>query len=93
MKSLTEKTTKTEGDKVCFSHIRFSTKVQAEGTSLYRHLEIAPPVAKEKGWIFDATLNAQDLGLSAFKQFNPRDGGGLRSVIEGRRQGKFPAVQ
>lgn len=81
---------KTETQKICFSYIRFSTKIQSKGDSERRQLEIAPRVAKEYGWTLDETLNAQDLGLSAYKKFNLRDGGGLRSVIEAAKGGQIP---
>jgi len=90
MKTSIDKTTKTEAGKVCFSYIRFSTKIQSKGSSESRQLEIAPRIAKERGWILDETLNAQDLGLSAYKKFNLRDGGGLRSVIEAAKTGRLP---
>lgn len=73
--------------KVCFSYIRFSSRIQAKGDSERRQCEIAPRVAKEKGWILREDLNAADLGVSAFKGDNMKT---LKAISEAVRAGKIP---
>jgi hypothetical protein len=74
--------------KICFSYIRFSSEGQADGSSLDRESEIAPRVAREKGWTLREDLSAKDLGISAYKKLNlPM----LRCLIDGVNHGQIPA--
>ena len=77
-------------NKICFSYIRFSSRIQAKGDSERRQGEIAPRVAKEKGWILREDLNAFDLGLSAFHRQNLGDKGSIPAIIAGVKSGKIP---
>jgi DNA invertase Pin-like site-specific DNA recombinase len=73
--------------KTCFSYIRFSSRIQAQGDSESRQLEIAPRIAKEKGWTLRQDLCAQNLGVSAYKGDNIKT---LQSIIEAAKLGKIP---
>jgi len=75
--------------KTCFSYIRFSSGKQKAGSSEERQLGIAPRVAAQKGWILDQTLNASDLGFSAYHKANLAKGAGLATVIEAALNGKI----
>ncbi len=85
----TPKTTKANL-KICFSYIRFSSGKQAKGNSTDRQLEIAPRVAREKGWELDENLSIADLGLSAFNKANLGSKGKLGAVLTGVQTGKIP---
>jgi len=76
--------------KTCFSYIRFSSAKQATGNSEDRQLEIAPRVAREKGWFLDESLSIADLGLSAWKKSNLGPKGKLGAVKEALRNGTIP---
>ncbi|MDB6026691.1 MAG: resolvase-like serine recombinase [Verrucomicrobiales bacterium] len=82
--------TQTGQTKTCFSYIRFSSGKQAKGNSEDRQLEIAPKVARDKGWVLDESLNLADLSLSAFKEANLGPKGKLSGVLEGVKSGKIP---
>ena len=73
--------------KHCFSYIRFSSKIQANGDSLRRQMEIAPRVAKEKGWVLRDDLCAQNLGVSAHKGANFET---IKDIIGAAKAGKIP---
>lgn len=74
--------------KVCFSYIRFSSQGQKDGSSVERQSPIALKIATEKGWQLRTDLNAQDLGVSAFKGDNIKT---LRAIIQSAKDGKIPA--
>lgn len=76
--------------KTCFSYIRFSHRKQAKGSSEDRQHEIAPRVAREKGWHLDDSLSIADLGLSAWKKTNLGPKGKLGAVKEALRNGTIP---
>jgi DNA invertase Pin-like site-specific DNA recombinase len=76
--------------KFCFSYIRFSRGTQAKGNSTDRQLEIAPRVARDKGWELDGNLSIADLGLSAFKKANLGSKGKLGAVLTAVQTGKIP---
>jgi DNA invertase Pin-like site-specific DNA recombinase len=76
--------------KVCFSYVRFSSRVQGKGDSERRQQEIAPRVAKDKGWTLRKDLNAFDLGLSAYHKQNLGEKGSIPSILEGVKSGKIP---
>jgi hypothetical protein len=73
--------------KQCFSFIRFSSMRQADGTSEDRQLEIAPRVAKEKGWLLREDLAINLKGVSSYKGQNRKP---LMQVAEMARQGVIP---
>lgn len=70
--------------KECFSLIRYSSLKQKDGDSERRQLEIAPRVAKEKGWHLREDLSLQGLGLSAYHGDNLKI---IRSIIDGAKNG------
>jgi len=74
--------------KFCFSYIRFSSAGQKDGSSVERQSPIAQRVANEKGWTLRTDLNAQDLGVSAFKGNNIKT---LEGMIKAAKDGKIPA--
>ncbi|MEI8315118.1 MAG: recombinase family protein [Verrucomicrobiota bacterium] len=76
--------------KICFSYIRFSSGQQAKGNSTDRQLDIAPQVARDKGWELNNNLSIADLGLSAFKKANLGPKGKLGAVLTGVQSGKIP---
>src|SRR5262245_4277066 len=53
-----------------YSHIRFSSRQQAEGDSLRRQSEQAEDYCRRRGWTLDASLTLRDLGVSAFRGDN-----------------------
>lgn len=57
-----------------YSYIRFSTAEQAKGDSLRRQTELAEQYAARKGLVLDADLKMTDLGVSAFRAANVRQG-------------------
>ena len=73
-------------DKHCFSYIRFSSVKQAAGNSLDRQLEIAPRVAKEKGWTLRDDLRTENLAVSAHKGLNLET---FRDIIDKVKTGKI----
>lgn len=88
------KTAENEGKadrKICFSYIRFSSKPQGgnEKSSEWRQGEIAPKIAKEKGWIFDEKLNVFDPGISAYRGKNVEDGE-LGTLFRALKAGTIP---
>ena len=78
------------GKRVCFSYVRFSSSKQARGHSEARQNEIAPRVAREKGWFLDESLCMADLGLSAYKKANLVKGS-IQPILDGVSSGKIPA--
>jgi DNA invertase Pin-like site-specific DNA recombinase len=76
-------------EKLCFSYIRFSSEGQRDGSSVDRQSTIAPRVANEKGWTLREDLNAEDLGVSAYKRLNTTKGA-LRAIIDAAKGGKIP---
>lgn len=57
-----------------YSYIRFSTPEQQKGDSLRRQTELAEEYAARKGLTLDTELNMTDLGVSAFRAANVRQG-------------------
>lgn len=76
--------------KVCFSYIRFSSGKQAKGNSTDRQLEIAPRIAREKGWELDENLSIADPSLSAYHKANLGPKGKLGAVLLGVQTNKIP---
>jgi DNA invertase Pin-like site-specific DNA recombinase len=72
-----------------FSYIRFSSTRQAEGGSLDRQTGMSAAYCKRKGLELDESLNLRDLGVSAFRGDNVRDGA-LAGFLEACRVGRVP---
>jgi DNA invertase Pin-like site-specific DNA recombinase len=83
----TEAAAKEQAGKQCFSYIRFSSSKQATGDSEKRQAEIAPRIAKEKGWALREDLSIADLGLSAYKKQNL---GSLKAIQAAAKSGAIP---
>ncbi|MCR5881547.1 recombinase family protein [Rhizobacter sp. J219] len=69
-----------------YSYIRFSTKAQIEGTSLARQLKVAREYAEKHKLHLDES-SYRDLGISAFKGKNVRDGA-LGAFLKAVEDGK-----
>jgi DNA invertase Pin-like site-specific DNA recombinase len=72
-----------------YSYIRFSSAQQAEGGSFLRQIELSRAYCKRKGLDFDESLSLQDLGVSAFRGDNVREGA-LAGFLEACRVGRVP---
>jgi DNA invertase Pin-like site-specific DNA recombinase len=72
-----------------FSYVRFSTVQQAGGGSLQRQTELSQAYCKRKGLALDDSLTLRDLGVSAFRGDNVRDGA-LAGFLEACRTGRVP---
>ena len=57
-----------------YSYIRFSTPEQQKGDSLRRQMQMAEEYAGRKGLVLDTELNMTDMGISAFRAANVRQG-------------------
>ncbi|MGI4953220.1 MAG: recombinase family protein [Janthinobacterium lividum] len=75
---------------VAYSYLRFSTPEQAMGDSRRRQLSLAESYAKQNNLLLDKGLNFRDLGVSAFRGKNAKDGG-LRSFLDAVEHGLVPA--
>jgi DNA invertase Pin-like site-specific DNA recombinase len=71
------------------SYLRFSSPEQAKGDSLRRQLKLTEALAKKHGWILDEGLTLRDLGVSAFKGANAKDGA-LKLFLESVSAGWVP---
>lgn len=65
---------------VAYSYLRFSTPEQSKGDSRRRQTAMADSYAKRHALQLDAALNFRDLGISAFRSKNARQGG-LRDFL------------
>jgi DNA invertase Pin-like site-specific DNA recombinase len=72
-----------------FSYIRFSTMAQADGGSLDRQTELTEKYCQRKGLTLDDSLHLEDLGVSAFRGSNVREGA-LAGFLEACRIGRVP---
>jgi DNA invertase Pin-like site-specific DNA recombinase len=72
-----------------FSYIRFSTPQQAQGGSLDRQTRLTAAYCERKGLTLDESLSLNDLGTSAFRGDNVRDGA-LAGFLEACRMGRVP---
>ena len=72
-----------------YSYIRFSHPRQAEGGSLARQIALTESYCKRQGLALDESLTLQDLGVSAFRGDNVRDGA-LAGFLEACRMGRVP---
>jgi DNA invertase Pin-like site-specific DNA recombinase len=91
-----EKTTATQtatqnatANTVAFSYVRFSTAEQLKGDSLRRQTQAAETYAKNHGLTLDTSFSFRDLGVSAFKGKNVKDGA-LGSFLTAVENGKVP---
>ena len=73
-----------------FSYVRFSSSAQEKGDSLRRQTQGSEDYAKRKGYLLDDSLNLLDLGVSAFRVRNVREGA-LSAFLEAIRRGRVPA--
>ncbi len=75
---------------VAYSYLRFSTPEQAVGDSRRRQIALAEAYAKRHDLLLDKGLNFRDLGVSAFRGKNAKEGG-LRSFLDAVEHGLVPA--
>jgi hypothetical protein len=73
--------------KIAYSYIRFSSGKQAKGNSLRRQLELSEDYCRRNGLSLDESLQLRDLGVSAFRGHNVRDGA-LAGFLEACKTGK-----
>jgi DNA invertase Pin-like site-specific DNA recombinase len=66
---------------IAFSYLRFSTPEQAAGDSRRRQLAMAEKYAAEHGLKLDQQLSFRDLGVSAFRGENAKEGA-LRAFLD-----------
>jgi DNA invertase Pin-like site-specific DNA recombinase len=72
-----------------YSYIRFSSALQAEGGSLKRQTDLSQAYCERKKLTLDDTLTLRDLGVSAFRGDNVKDGA-LAGFLEACRTGRVP---
>lgn len=77
------------GVRRAFSYIRFSTPEQLKGDSLRRQLEASEEYASRHNLVLDDSLQLRDLGISAFRGKNVREGA-LAAFVEAVNLGKVP---
>lgn len=83
-------TTPSSPSRHAFSYVRFSTGRQAEGGSLRRQTSLSLAYCKRKNLALDDSLTLHDLGVSAFRSANVKDGA-LAAFLEACRLGRVPA--
>jgi DNA invertase Pin-like site-specific DNA recombinase len=69
-----------------YSYLRFSTLDQQQGDSFRRQTQLAEAYAAEHGLDLDDTLTFQDLGVSAYRSRNSRQGA-LRAFLDAAEEG------
>ena len=74
---------------VAYSYLRFSTPEQARGDSRRRQMALAEAYAKQHDLLLDRGLNFRDLGVSAFRSKNAKQGG-LRAFLDAVEHGLIP---
>lgn len=74
---------------VAYSYLRFSTPEQAIGDSRRRQSALAEDYARRHNLLLDKGLNFRDLGVSAFRGKNAKEGG-LRSFLDAVEHGLVP---
>jgi DNA invertase Pin-like site-specific DNA recombinase len=72
-----------------FSYIRFSSPQQAAGGSLARQMRLTAEFCQRKGLTLDESLTLHDLGVSAFRGDNVREGA-LAGFLEACRTKRVP---
>jgi DNA invertase Pin-like site-specific DNA recombinase len=60
---------------VAYSYLRFSTPEQANGDSRRRQTSLAEDYARQNDLLLDKGLNFRDLGVSAYRSRNAKQGG------------------
>ena len=73
--------------KTAYSYQRFSSPEQSHGDSLRRQTKRATDLCQEYGWHLDDTLKLRDLGVSAYRGKNVREGA-LAAFLEAIKLGK-----
>lgn len=74
---------------LAYSYLRFSTPEQARGDSRRRQASLAEDYARRHGLQLDETLNFRDLGVSAFRGRNAKEGS-LRAFLDAVEHGLVP---
>ncbi len=74
---------------LAYSYLRFSTPEQAKGDSRRRQLSLAEEYARRHGLQLDRSLNFRDLGVSAFRGKNAKEGS-LRAFLDAVEHGIVP---
>jgi DNA invertase Pin-like site-specific DNA recombinase len=69
---------------VAYSYLRFSTVEQAAGDSRRRQMAMAEKYAAEHHLRLDQSLSFRDLGVSAYRGKNAKEGA-LRAFLEAKR--------
>ena len=72
------------------AYVRFSTPEQATGDSRRRQSALTESYAKKHDLLLDKGLNFRDLGVSAFRGKNAKQGG-LRSFLDAVEHGLVPS--
>src|SRR5690348_10044439 len=72
-----------------YSYVRFSSALQAEGGSLDRQTRLSREYCERKKLTLDESLTLQDLGVSAFRGDNVREGA-LAGFLEACRMERVP---
>ena len=67
--------------KIAYSYLKFSTPEQASGDSRRRQLAMAEKYATDNNLKLDRQLSFRDLGVSAFRGRNAKEGA-LRAFLE-----------
>lgn len=75
---------------VAYSYLRFSTPQQATGDSRRRQTALAEEYAQKHNLALDRSLNFRDLGVSAYRGKNAKQGG-LRAFLDAVEHGLVPA--
>ena len=75
---------------IAYSYLRFSTPEQAFGDSRRRQAALAEDYARRHNLMLDKGLNFRDIGISAFRGKNAKEGG-LRSFLDAVEYGLVPA--
>src|SRR5262245_25596759 len=74
-------------NKRAYSYVRFSSPQQAEGGGLQRQVKMSLAYCERKGLALDDSLHLHDLGVSAFRGDNVREGA-LAGFLEACRTGR-----
>src|SRR5262249_32315728 len=78
-----------ESPRVAFSYLRFSSKQPAKGGGFERQTELSKAWCQRRKVALDTSLRLDDLGVSAFRGTNVREGA-LAGFIEACRIGRVP---
>jgi DNA invertase Pin-like site-specific DNA recombinase len=75
--------------RTAFSYLRYSSTEQSAGDSVRRQVYLRDMMVKKHGWTLDDKLSLLDLGVSAFRQANLREGP-LARFLEAVKGGRVP---